>query len=270
MKGEEDYLKTDEIDPETNNNKNNNINDDSENDNDNDVVNPTGLINYLYEKKEQSNSGYNYKYYEMETGNICYMNSSIQCLFHLKDFTTNILRESKNNDGALITATSELIKGMQRNYGKKSGLLSAKNIKRAMVDIDQRYRDNNQGDANEFISNFLDGLLDEIGDKKKLPERININESDIEAYDKFYNRFYKIKGNSFLLDLFYSILKIQKICKKCKEVVSTKFNAYNLFELPIYDLAEKRNDIAFKDILDNYFKKNQNIILFFSSFASII
>ena len=35
-----------------------------------------------------------------------------------------------------------------------------------MGEIDERYKDNNQEDANECISNYLDGLLDEIGSLK--------------------------------------------------------------------------------------------------------
>ena len=126
--------------------------------------------------------------------------------------------------------------------------------------IDERYKDNNQEDANEFISNFLDGLLNEIGDKNNLPEPLNIkNKDDQIAYNKFYNRFYKTKGNSFLLDLFYSILKTQKVCKYCGKVNSIKFNAYNIIELPIINLAKRGNDIKFEDIIENYFTKEQNI-----------
>ena len=224
----------------------------------NDIVYPKGLKNFLYEKKYYSQWNYNNK--EMTTGNICYMNSSIQCLFHLKDFTDNITNTAVYNKGDLIRATSNLIEEMKSFNKKNSDILSAKYIKKVMGEIDQRYKDNSQEDANEFISNFLDGLLNEIGDKNNLPKPLDIkNESDKVAYNKFYKRFYTNKGNSFLLDLFYSILKTQKVCKSCGKVNSIKFNAFNIIELPIKNLANKENDIQLVDIIENYFKKNGNI-----------
>jgi ubiquitin C-terminal hydrolase len=225
--------------------------------NDNNIINPIGLVNVIFEKKDYFGYNYNYK---MTIGNICYMNSSIQCLLHLKDFTDKIIKASEDKNGALITATAELIKQMKGVDKKKSNVLSVEDIKKSMGKIDDRYNDYNQEDANEFISNYLDGLLNEIGDKNKLPIPLNINDkSDEEAYIKFYNRFYNSKGDSFLLDLFYSILKTQKVCKSCNRVISIKFNAYNLFELPIYELAKIRKDLDFIEIFNNYLAKNHNI-----------
>lgn len=57
-----------------------------------------------------------------------------------------------------------------------------------------------------------------------------------EACKKFKNKFYNKIKNSFLLDLFYGILKTEKYCKN----QSVKFNSYNTLESPIYDL-EKHN-----------------------------
>ena len=226
------------------------------NSNKNNIIYPIGLKNFLYKK---SKDYYFYKSYEMTTGNICYMNSSIQCLFHLKDFTDKIIETASYQKDELITATSNLIDEMKN---KNSKVLSVKNIKKVMGDkIDERYKENNQEDANEFISNFLDGLLNEIGDKNNLPKPLDIeNESDRAAYDKFYNRFYKIKGNSFLLDLFYSIIKTQKKCESCSKVNSIKFNTNNIIELPIKSsLAKGGKEINLNDIIANYLNTNKNI-----------
>ena len=199
----------------------------------------------------------------INNGNNCYLNSSLQLLTRVKELRINILNFKYENicsdsitEGKIYIEFKNIIQDI--NNGKKT--IDPRKLKKVMGMIDERYKDNNQEDANEFISNFLDGLLNEIGDKNNLPEPLNINnESDQIAYNKFYNRFYKKKGNSFLLDLFYSILKTQKVCKNCGKVNSIKFNAYNIIELPIINLCNKGNDIQFEDIIYNYFKKNENI-----------
>jgi len=221
-------------------------------------------------KLENENQLKNNEFYQINqlygfinNGNNCYLNSSLQLLTRIKELRENILNFKLEKicidtitKGKICIEFQNIIQNIIN--GKKN--LDPKKLKKVMGEIDERYKDNNQEDANEFISNFLDGLLDEIGDKNNLPEPLNIkNESDRAAYNKFYKRFYKIKGNSFLLDLFYSIIKTQKVCQSCGKVNSIKFNAYNIIELPIKCLAKRGNDIKFEDIIDNYLKKNENI-----------
>ena len=126
-------------------------------------IKPIGLKNFNYEENEKSCLGKCYrtsKYYgnKRNTGNICYINSSIQCLFHLKDFADKITNFNKTNKMHLINATSELINGMKKNNEKNKEAMSVEGLKNVMGKIDERYYQNNQEDANEFISNFLEGL----------------------------------------------------------------------------------------------------------------
>ena len=113
--------------------------------------------------------------------------------------------------------------------------------------IDDRYKYNNQEDANEFISNYLDALLEQTSDKydkigiykENIIKLENENELVKTAFDKFFNKFYGRKGYSRILDLFYGNYITKKVCQKCQELVSVKFNAFNMIELPIYELANK-------------------------------
>ena len=217
------------------------------------------------ESQLKNNESYqiNQLYGFINDGNNCYLNSSLQLLTRVKELRVNILNYKLENvcintitEGKICVEFQNIIQDIIN--GRKN--IDPRKLKKVMGEIDERYKDNNQEDANEFISNFLDGLLDEIGDKNNLPKPLDIkNESDKVAYNKFYKRFYTNKGNSFLLDLFYSILKTQKVCKSCGKVNSIKFNAYNIIELPIKSLANRGNDIQLVDIIENYFKKNENI-----------
>ena len=214
-------------------------------------VQPVGLYNL---SKEKNDNYYNYK--SKKLLNICYMNSSIQCLFHLKKFTDFILnyecKENKNLN--LVNATKELLFNMIKNKDN----LNVENIKNAMGKIDDRYKYNNQEDANEFISNFLNNLLEETSDKNKFMDKNNniTDKLEKEAYDKFYNKFYKKKGKSLLLNLFYGNLITVKYCKNCGLKSTIKFSAYNMLELPIYELSKNntyKTSLDIDKILDSYF-----------------
>ena len=57
------------------------------------------------------------------------------------------------------------------------------------------YKKNNQEDVNEFISNYLNLLNEEIADKNNFTKNIEINnEDDREYLNKFLQKFFKKKG----------------------------------------------------------------------------
>ena len=223
---------------------------------------PVGLINL---SRQSHNNYYEYNYFEdnynSKLYNVCYMNSCIQCLFHLKYFANFLL---ENNGKSLSKASFNLLLKMikSENGNKTDFNLSVIEIKEAMSKIDQRYKKNNQEDVNEFISIYLYELLEETADKScQIKKLIIDNKYEKEAYDKLYCKFYLKNGYSFLMDLFYGILKIEKYCKYCNNLIFIRFNIYNMIELPIYELS--KNDLYkslnLKDIIDNYLQPYKNI-----------
>ena len=214
-------------------------------------------VNKKIEKKICSEKNFSNLY------NVCYMNSSIQCLFHLKDFINKILEyEKAYKDRKLIKATANLIKCMQKESNERR-FFTVNEIKEVMGESIDLYKENNQEDANEFISNFLNLLHEEIADKKNFTKNVKINnEDDSECFKKFFQKFYKKKGSSFILDLFYGILRTKKYCIFCKNTISKNYSFFNILELPIYFLAKNNKDILnFVEILINYTsqKKNSNV-----------
>jgi len=188
--------------------------------------------------------------------NICYMNSSIQCLFHCRDFINKILEykeEKLEVVGKLTEATVNLIKDMLNPQNKKKDL-TVSEIKEVMGESIELYKENNQEDANEFISNYLNLLHEEIADKNNIPDIIKPNNEDYaECFNNFFNKFYMKKGSSFILDLFYGILRTKKYCNSCKTVFSKNFSSFNILELPIYFLSKDNKDtLNFVEILINY------------------
>ena len=224
-----------------------------------DIINeikPKNIKNNADMKEENIFSNEFELYGFINDGNNCYLNSSLQLLTRINEMKNKIINYKGNINTDSITKGKlfKEFKNILENISNGKNSINPKGLKNVMGKIDERYYQNNQEDANEFISNFLEGLLDEIGDKNSLPERLNItNEEELKSYNKFYNKFYKSKGNSFLLDLFYVIIKNQKICKDCKKLI-IKFNAYNIIELPIYEFAKKNKnkDLDFVEILKKF------------------
>jgi ubiquitin C-terminal hydrolase len=186
--------------------------------------------------------------------NACYMNSSIQCLFYLNDFINIIINYKGGN---LTNATINLIYDMT-NIKYKEKLFYVSEIKKAMGEKIEIYKENNQEDANEFISNYLELLHKEISNKNTSREiMISIkSEEDKESFLQYYNKFSIKKGNSFILDLFYGILLTKKYCN-CK-THSKSFSSFNLLELPIYtSLLDYKNSMQLEDILNTYISSNK-------------
>ncbi len=206
--------------------------------------------------------------------NDCYLNSSLQLLTRIKELKNGIynyekkfkINEDNDTKGQLFIEFKKLLNIIDNSKDGKL-IINPKPIKNIMGKIDDKYYENNQEDANEFISNFIDGLLMETSNKlntKELNEIKTLKINDIlvkNAYDNFFKRFYIKRGYSFLIDIFYGILQMKKTCKNCGEKVIT-FNPYNMIELPIYQIAKKDNNkiLFLTEILDEFIKEKKQKI----------
>jgi len=210
-----------------------------------------GLLNFskidqkikYYKKKNNSN-----------LNNACYINSSIQCLFRLDEFVKSIL---KCDGGSLTTATQNLIRKM-KNYNKKNNIIcSVEEIKIAMGKENNFYNGEEQGDANEFISNYLNYLIEETKDTAKI--NWNCLPKDEKYFNIFKEKFLERKGNSFILDLFYGVLRKETYCKQCKFKAPLKFNSFNILEIPIYEDEDNNCDenLELYDLLNKFISKKK-------------
>ena len=231
-------------------------------------------INRQYEDKYYSNKYSNYYdktefdsdiYCFKNTGNNCYLNSSLQLLTRVDGLRTEVLKFDKINTdcitkGKLIREFKKILNDIENKKNYRA--IYPNYLKAVMGRVDERYYNSKQEDANEFISNFLNALLDETADKSEFKEKKTSNfDNEVEkAYIKFYNKYYKRKGKSFLLDLFYGNLITKKYCKNCHNILSIKFNAFNMLELPIYELSKSKkyfSSLNIDEILDSYFSESK-------------
>ena len=207
---------------------------------------PVGLINLSRDTQRTKQ----YKHYKNSNlNNSCYINASIQCLFRLDGFVKNIL---KCKNGKLVSATKNLINNMQRTNNKYKSC-SVFEIKQAMAEKNEIYENDYQEDANEFISNYLNDLLQETKNNGRISWKYL--DKDETSFIDFYNKFYKRKGSSFIIDQFYGVLRTENYCKNCNYSFNIKFNAFNILDLPIdeekygYKFGE---EIEINDLLRNF------------------
>lgn len=226
---------------------------DYEDRNENDInISPVGLINFSKSYQKSKNNKY---YKNTYMYNTCYINSSMQCLFRLDDFVKNILKCDKGN---LVFATKNLIYSMQNNKKQNNKCCSVLEIKQVMGINNEKYNGNEQQDANEFISNYLNDLVEETKDIGKINWKCLKN--DETCFNNFLNKYQKRKGNSFILDLFYGIFRTENYCKYCNYSFTVKFNTFNILEFIINEekYRYQNKTINMQDLLEEYISEYNN------------
>jgi len=236
-----------------------------------DISGNSSYFNSLYEKSTYSSyndnysssysSNYNYYYHEKIDGifgfknskfyNNCFMNSSLQNFIHCEKF--KILVHSIKDNFLFDKPLTKEFKFLVDQIYKGEDELDASKIKEELSKVEEKYKYNEQNDANEFITIFLNQLLFElkgIGVKEYIKGVSPINPLENKAFEKLENRFFE-KNKSFLLNLFYGRLKREYICKN-GHIFSIKFNNYNTLILP---QPEQSNDII--DLLNLYQEEKQ-------------
>lgn len=212
---------------------------------------PVGLLNLSKNNSKKYKKKYNNSYLY----NTCYINASIQCLFRLEELIDNVLNCS---GGKLLQATKNLINKM-RNSNENSKL-SVLEIKDAMAEYDEKYNDIYPEDANEFISDYLNGLLKETLIKdNQIVNKISINiDNKDESFYHFLNKFYK-NGCSFISDLFCGILRTKNFCKKCHNIISITYHSFKILDLPLYYLAKKNinKNLDLEEIIKEFISEKE-------------
>ena len=84
------------------------------------------------------------------------------------------------------------------------------------------------------------------------------NKIEEDAYNKIWRKFYSKKGGSFLVPLFYGLLKTEKKCNECDGIISIDFNTFNMLELSIYNYKDLESVKLEKILSDFYGKKLSN------------
>ncbi len=184
----------------------------------------------------------------INTGNSCYLNCTLQCLFNNEQFISKLYQSYQLFENQLITSFIELHKS--NPHKSNSQLKNPSNFKYVCGTYNDLFRYNTQQDSYESLITIIDIIhnvyarhQDNFKEKNDFYKRAVCNAS-LKYMKKYMDTF----GYSFIIDLFYgqfiSIIK----CSRCNGQSKT----YDMFNSLSVD-PESDLKIAFK----SYFKEEE-------------
>ena len=174
-------------------------------------------------------------------GNTCFINSSIQCLFHTVDLTKyfymNCYAQEINHSnklgsqGAFVSKYNQFISTMFKT--QDFVVINPCDIVDCIYKRITQFQLGEQNDVHEFVSLFLEKLHEDLIRTTNKPyievEEQKDNESDIKAGTRFWN-YHKQREDSIIIDLFYGQYKSTTTCPVCNKqcILYEPFNSIGL------------------------------------------
>ena len=197
-------------------------------------------------------------------GNTCFMNSSIACLSNSTELTTYFLTQkfkddinTQNKEGLGGKLSNAWYKLLQEYWMSGNTVGNPSNVKAQVAKKVRKFSGFNQQDSNEFITEFLSILSEELNknDKKNYVElkEKGEKESDLECAIRFW-KVYLERNDSIITDIFSGLLKSELICNSCGYNNIT-FDPFNTLTLPIPNTKKILKKKLYEDITLFYIPK---------------
>ena len=187
----------------------------------------------------------------MNLGGCCYMNSTLQCFFHIKEFTHYFLCNKKfirKKDGPITTGLLDLIEGLSKEsfYSYYIPLKFKSNL----IKEYSSFEGTEGKDSSDLVSIILSSCHDELAKESNLADiTLDQRQQSLLFLDLFYKNS---QAPSIINELFIFYVRIESICFECGTKyydISTDdkilFNLKQVFRLNSEDFAiEEDNRIV--------------------------
>ena len=185
----------------------------------------------------------------MNLGNTCFINSTLQCLFHTYDLSQYFLQKfyvkdinyhnKQGYNGKIAESFADLLFEIETtHYDKINPIQFLKIFFKYNKTLNLRH----QQDAQEFLSILLDCLHEDLNRIANKPyfllEEQKDNESDFYASNRFWD-LYKKREDSIIVDLFHGQFKSKIICSTCSKS-SITYEPFIFLGLPIPQNREQK------------------------------
>ena len=190
-------------------------------------------------------------------GNICYLNSALQCLLSIREFRDFVRGANKEDT---VSSLSELC----NKYEDPSvPLANPLMVKQIFGKYDSFFRNNMQQDSHECLMRIIDIIHENL--RKELPKRqssmatnstqicttANTGNPSKVAWDQYIKMF----GGSFITDIFGGQLKSTLVCQICN-TSRDSYETINNLSLPLAR-PQHNNVVDIVDCFRSFFAPEQ-------------
>ena len=209
-------------------------------------------------------------------GATCYMNATLQCFYHVKGLSENLINDNKINSNLKLTScyknlVEELAGCKNRNkffIGKNNFVederlkdsIKPSKFKDLISDMNPLFKGVQANDSKDLIIFLLETMDKELtlrnNNKKEMETFYGNNTEDMEP------RNFKKYHNSIFSEIFYGFQKSVVKCLRCQNENST-YSVMNFLLFPlekIYnDLNKQKNNNINNNNINNYYMNNNNM-----------
>ena len=147
-------------------------------------------------------------------GGCCYMNSTLQCFYHIKEFTNYFLKDKKkikSKKGLISTGLLDVIEGLSKKDSNTYYI--PQKFKRNLIKFDESFRGSEGKDSADLVELILSACQEELGGELDFPNTsLDQRQESLLFLDVFYKNS---KVQSIIFDLFTFYLKIRNKCDVC-------------------------------------------------------
>ena len=167
-------------------------------------------------------------------GGCCYMNSTLQCLYHIKEFTNYIFKNRKTiqkNNGLISTGLLDTFEGLSKQDSNKN-YYSPKKFLNNLIETDDSFKGSKGNDSGDLLSTILTACQEELGQDSD-PQDMSLDQKQENLI--FSDLFHKnIQVPSIIYELFSFYIRIKNICFECGAI----YYSINIDYMIIFNLEQ--------------------------------
>ena len=166
----------------------------------------------------------------------CYMNSLLQCLYHIKEIRDFFIKEKDKftNKKPVCKALAEVMYGLKND---KKDYFEAIEFKKIMGSKNSLFQGFKAGDAKDLFINLIDSLLTELTDENEDNDDIEENVDLTKKSDAFRITKEEIKDN-IINNLFIGYYETIYKCKNSKKINTYAFSTESFISFNLEKITQ--------------------------------